>query len=185
MNEDHLGKFSLLCHPATPPLHVRGVQVVWRAEAGGVRLRWEIARAESVVMPRAAGRHARADGLWKHTCFELFLASDGAPYRECNFSPSQDWAAYRFAAYREGMAEAPMPAPAIRSSAGAEDGVAARCEVDLASGVLAGASKAGLCAVIEERGGHLSYWALHHPAAKPDFHDSAGFTLAIAAAEAP
>ncbi|MDB6009361.1 MAG: hypothetical protein JWL65_1611, partial [Gammaproteobacteria bacterium] len=35
----------------------------------------------------------RADGLWKHTCFEAFIAIPGMPgYYELNFSPSQEWA---------------------------------------------------------------------------------------------
>jgi hypothetical protein len=34
-----------------------------------------------------------------------------------------------------------------------------------------------LAAVIEERGGRISYWALAHPPGKPDFHHSDCFTL--------
>ena len=49
----------------------------------------------------------RADVLWQHTCFEAFVAPAGAPgYHEFNFSPSLDWAIYRFSAYREGMSPA-------------------------------------------------------------------------------
>ncbi|MBV1732472.1 MAG: hypothetical protein KUA38_09520, partial [Hydrogenophaga sp.] len=33
----------------------------------------------------------------------------------------------------------------------------------------------GLSAILETRDGQLSYWALHHPAARPDFHHRAGF----------
>ncbi|OGB15118.1 MAG: hypothetical protein A3B67_07385 [Burkholderiales bacterium RIFCSPHIGHO2_02_FULL_66_10] len=33
----------------------------------------------------------------------------------------------------------------------------------------------GLSAVLETRDGLLSYWALHHPTARPDFHHRAGF----------
>jgi hypothetical protein len=36
-----------------------------------------------------------------------------------------------------------------------------------------------LSAVIEEADGRLSYWALTHPAAKPDFHHAEGFALAF------
>jgi hypothetical protein len=36
----------------------------------------------------------------------------------------------------------------------------------------------GLSAVIEASDG-LSYWALRHPADKPDFHDAAGFSLLL------
>jgi hypothetical protein len=49
---------------------------------------------------------------------------------------------------------------------------------------LDGAHEAGLTAVIDE-GGQLSYWALAHEGAKPDFHTRASFTLAIASADNP
>ncbi len=37
----------------------------------------------------------------------------------------------------------------------------------------------GLSAVIEDRSGALSYWALKHPPGKPDFHHADSFTLQI------
>ena len=37
----------------------------------------------------------------------------------------------------------------------------------------------GLCAVIEEENGALSYWALKHPSGRPDFHHPDGFALKI------
>ena len=37
----------------------------------------------------------------------------------------------------------------------------------------------GLSAVIEDRDGALSYWALRHPAGKPDFHHADAFALAL------
>jgi hypothetical protein len=40
---------------------------------------------------------------------------------------------------------------------------------------------AGLAAVIEDRDGALSWWALSHRAAAPDFHDPATFTMRLPA----
>ena len=37
----------------------------------------------------------------------------------------------------------------------------------------------GLSAVIEDKAQVLSYWALKHPAEKPDFHHAAGFVVAL------
>ncbi len=37
----------------------------------------------------------------------------------------------------------------------------------------------GLCAVIEEQGGQLSYWALAHGGSTPDFHDAACFAALL------
>src|ERR1700679_3141274 len=52
---------------------------------------------------------ARADGLWRHTCFEAFIMAPGrAGYYEFNFAPSRQWAIYRFDAYREGMSAGPL-----------------------------------------------------------------------------
>ena len=38
-----------------------------------------------------------------------------------------------------------------------------------------------LTAVIEEQGGTKSYWALAHPAERPDFHDPACFVATLPA----
>jgi hypothetical protein len=103
------------------------------------------------IPPRRKPRFA--DGLWRHTCFEVFVAQKGArAYREYNFSPSGEWAAYAFSSYRQ------------------------RGAARIADGPL----KIGLCAVIEEKGGTLSYWALRHPPGKPDFHHRRGFALELA-----
>lgn len=111
----------------------------------------------------------RIDELWKTTCFEAFLRrSDGTAYREWNFAPSSQWAAYDFTDYREGMSAADIAAePYIRLednftwwALGATIAVDAAAKWDL-----------GLSAVIEESGGIKSYWAIAHPdGGKPDFH---------------
>ena len=44
-----------------------------------------------------------ADRLWEHSCFEAFVGELGKPeYYEFNFSPSREWATYRFRDYRDG-----------------------------------------------------------------------------------
>src|SRR5215469_6591442 len=44
-----------------------------------------------------------ASDLWRHTCFEAFIAVEGQPaYHEFNFSPSGEWAVFAFSGYREG-----------------------------------------------------------------------------------
>ena len=37
----------------------------------------------------------------------------------------------------------------------------------------------GLSAVVEDADGGLSYWALRHPSAQPDFHLREGFVLSL------
>lgn len=115
----------------------------------------------------------RADELWKTTCFEAFLKNpDSKGYREWNFSPSGAWAAYDFTAVRDGRSDPEVAAPYIR----VEDNltwwamgvtIAVDAEINWAL---------GLSAVLEEKDGTKSYWALAHALAdKPDFHDSSCF----------
>lgn len=107
-----------------------------------------------------------ADGLWRHTCFEVFVARKGVrAYREYNFSPSGEWAAYAFSSYRKRVRRKIDP-PRIRES---------RMEI-----AARGPVRVGVCAVIEEKSGALSYWALRHPPGKPDFHDRRAFALELA-----
>jgi hypothetical protein len=121
---------------------------------------------------------ARRDGLWRHTCCEAFIADvEGPGYRELNFAPTGDWAAYRFDDYRAGMREQPCTAPRIEARISAEELVLEATIADLGTpGAL------GLCCVIEERNGRLSYWALAHPCERPDFHHRGSFLLAASSA---
>jgi hypothetical protein len=120
--------------------------------------------------------------LWEHTCFEAFIAVEGQPaYHEFNFAPSGEWAVYAFLGYRERgprVSEIVPPWVGVRSTQ-------SRLELDTfvrldgLSAIHRRASlRLGLSAVIEASDG-LSYWALHHPAGKPDFHNADGFTLLL------
>jgi hypothetical protein len=118
----------------------------------------------------------RADGLWKTTCFELFVRAEGGACQEYNFSPSSQWAAYRFSGYREGMESLPLEHEPIISSGEAtrsfELSVSLPIEISAPAII-------GLSAVIEEKGGRISYWALRHPPGKPDFHHPDCFALEL------
>ncbi|MBA3511616.1 DOMON-like domain-containing protein [Sphingomonas sp.] len=110
----------------------------------------------------------RADELWQTTCFEAFLRPAGAEsYREWNFAPSGNWGAYDFSSYREDMARADVGSPPyIRM----EDNftwwtLGATIAVDAGQ-----PWELGLSAVLEEKDGTKSFWALAHPAETPDFH---------------
>ena len=51
----------------------------------------------------AGPAEGRAPELWKTTCFEAFLRAKGEEaYREWNFAPTGNWAAYDFKRYRKG-----------------------------------------------------------------------------------
>jgi hypothetical protein len=130
-----------------------------------------------------AGTGRRADGLWRHTCFEVFVSAAGtAGYYEFNFSPALDWAAYRFDDYRTGMSAATLDrSPGLQAHRNS-DGFELIATVHLAGLAPLGdaaALRLALAAVIEEHDGRLAYWALRHPPGNPDFHHPEGFALEL------
>jgi hypothetical protein len=122
---------------------------------------------------------AREDKLWQHTCFEAFLrAAGGDNYYELNFASSARWGAYHFTGYRTGMREAAeISAIPIEVQSTSESlTLQASVKLDHLSGLSRDRPwRLGLSAVIEERSGRKSYWALAHPPGNPDFHHPAGF----------
>ncbi len=121
----------------------------------------------------------RADGLWRHTCFEAFVMGEDAPaYRECNFSPSGTWQAYAFRARRQGGEAATATDPGIACRA-ADDRLTLTATLsadDLPPGKRL---RLALSAVVEDSGGALTYWALRHPPGRPDFHHPDAFALEL------
>ena len=165
----------LLPHPDFPATAVRSVTArVIGFDDNWLRLRWRIEGAGKLVVPPFAGK-GRAEGLWKTTCFEAFLRPvGGEAYVELNLSPSERWAAYDFAGYREGMAERPFPREPQCTMRKGEQLAIFDAAVP-AAGLPAMHCELGLSAVIEEEGGVISYWALAHPEGKSDFHHPACF----------
>src|SRR5579859_5492555 len=174
---------DLRCHPSTRPETVRAIGVLVRRSACAelqltFRLDGDIPRIHvpSPGAPRIAAQ------LWRHTCFEAFIAVEGqAAYHEFNFAPSGEWAVYAFSGYRNGgpLADEMMrPQIAVRSTDRRLE-LDAVVRLDRLSTIHPRARlRVGLSAVIEASDG-LSYWALRHPADKPDFHDAAGFSLLL------
>jgi hypothetical protein len=134
-----------------------------------------------LIPPRRPFR--RVDQLWRHTCCEAFISAPGtAAYWECNFSPSTEWAIYRFRAYREGMGIGENAAPLALSVASNARRLDLSATLDLRQLPLtegAGGFRLALSTVIEEVSGRISYWALRHPPGQPDFHHPAGFLLRL------
>jgi hypothetical protein len=184
----HAKPAVLAAHHSTPNEAVRALSALVRMEGNELLVFDYLLDADlsRVRVPLAAAQvraGARADALWKHTCFEAFLApADALGYHELNFSPSRDWAIYRFSAYRDGMAEAKIAhAPQISVHRGDAE-VELKATVRMESlGDLRDAPrlKVALAAVIEDESGRLSYWALWHPPGKPDFHHPSAFALQV------
>lgn len=203
-------------HPTAPPHAVTSVtcSATWRNSRDWV-FSFIVSRPpEALRLPEAA-MPARADGLWRKTCFEVFLRRPGeTAYQEFNFSPSGEWAAYSFDDYRKHRHDLDIGTLFITTSDPDQFAMAsvARLEslgVDSETARLLAASTrdtpmlgpalqfglsamldsngsgedgqwlVGLSAVIEEAEGTRSYWALAHPADKPDFHHPDSFACDI------
>jgi len=173
--------YQLAVHTDHPARTVERVEArIIGRDSSFLRVRWKVEGAQHLVVPPFGGR-GRADDLWRTTCFEMFLMpSGGGAYCEFNLSPSARWNAYDFDSYRAGMRERPFPhEPECTLRQGstfaifdAAIPVAGLPDADCAM---------GLCAVIEEEGGTISYWALAHEEGRPDFHSSACFTAELPA----
>jgi hypothetical protein len=176
-------QLNLLPHPSSPP---SGPEFkVWAsvdhaaslAAVATTNIWFGVgAPASRFVIPEAE-EPGRGNELWRTTCFEAFLRPMAQnSYMEWNFAPSGDWAAYGFTGYREGMAEVEVGQPPyIRMednltwwTLGATIAVPADTHWEL-----------GLSAVLEEKDGTKSYWALAHPREKPDFHDPGCFAARL------
>ena len=178
---------QLLPHPDSAPGPVRQFDgtAAYGAD-GALQLSWTLRgdlfrlRIPPATTPRSA------DELWRHTCFEAFVADPhSSGYLELNFAPSGEWAAYGFRSYRTGMAPLPLKKiPAARWHQAADKLTLA---VDFRMDDLPGppgprppvALRVGLAAVLESDQGALTWWALRHPPGKPDFHHADAFALQV------
>ncbi len=174
----------LIAHPATPGGAIDDLRVQVARDGAGWLLRYTLTgKLARLRIPATAARPAATDGLWRHSCFECFVGgAHGTAYREFNFSPSGDWAAYAFRAERvRDSAAATLPAPRIACT---HDDRTLTLDAWLPTAALPATdieTLLGLTAVIETSDGSLSYWALHHPAPQPDFHHRAGWTARLPA----
>lgn len=176
---------ALACHPECIPGFVEGIEArVELAASGTLVVNHSLSGKIEKLRVSTAGPVRRGDNLWQHTCFEIFIAAAENPgYYEFNFSPSGEWAIYRFFHYRE---RAPvenmdriLPSASWHHSSDLLTLYANIDLNDLPEIARIRPMRLGVSAVIEDENGSLSYWALKHPASKPDFHHPEGFALAI------
>ena len=129
----------------------------------------------------------RSIGLWKTTCFEIFIGLKGSPkYWEVNLSPTGDWNVFSFSSYRnrengnrlieaDGFSDLPFTS----------DRQADRYTLCLQRGLDAlfstrDALEIGISAVVKSLGNaSLSFWSLNHKGDRADFHQRETFTLCM------
>lgn len=169
---------QLLPHSGQAHPHVQGFELEASRKANGAlalgfRLKadlghWHVPKIKAPL---------RADGLWRHTCFEAFIAMPGSDaYCELNFSPSGEWAAYAFTGYRAGMTVLELPGPPEARWTRGDNSLELAVVLELPAFFRhAGPLRLGASAVLEAQSGTISYWALRHPAGQPDFHHPESF----------
>jgi hypothetical protein len=172
----------LRAHPTTQDGVVQSLDVHLVFERSDLlTLRYDLRGDLSRICIGTEGPPGRADNLWQHTCFEVFIQPAGSTaYYEFNFSPTKQWAVYRLDAYRKGlmpMEVAYPPEISIHQSPGClELGVTFHLPISYA---VTHRPKLALTAVVEQDGGRLSYWSAQHAEGKPDFHHPDGFIVEL------
>ncbi len=167
---------ELIPHPDAPPNNVQFVTVQLFRKAAGLELLYVVEADPTQLLLPSPTKTSRADGLWQTTCFELFVHDAGQAYREFNFSPSSQWAAYSLQGYRAGMEPLAMDEPPFVKPMPEPFGFLLLSIVALD---VRPHATIGLSAIIEETDGTKSYWALKHPPGAPDFHHPDCFALEL------
>jgi len=168
-------------HPDSRSTEVHSITVnaIRAGKPGAVLVSYVVEGAMNGLRIPAALSPARADRLWEHTCFELFIRPpEGEAYFEFNFSPSMQWAAYRFARWRSGLTNIEMPAPAVDFHVAERAELVAVLDLSSVPGLPTNQPwRANITTVIEQTNGEKSVWALQHAPGKADFHHADGFVL--------
>jgi hypothetical protein len=172
----------LKLHPHSVCAVAAGVEVeIVRPAGGSLVLSYAVTGTIGDLVLPPIGAPARADELWRHTCFEAFVKeAAGEGYYEFNFAPSTQWAAYHFDRYRSGMHVATEIEPPQIVGRSVPERYTLRATLWLPDRQRDRTLRVGLAAVLEETNGNRSYWALAHPLGAPDFHHADGFALELA-----
>ncbi len=175
-------RFSLQPFPAATPLpHLEITGNIARS-SNRLAIHYTLfGQLADIAIPAIETTLARRDGLWEETCLEFFLAAKNSQqYWEFNLSPAGHWNVYRFAGYREGMQEEAAFTALPFLVEIQLNSLSLALDVSLNRIIPAGKTlEVGICAVIQDRSGQLTYWALTHHGPRADLHRRDGFLVEL------
>jgi len=142
-------------------------------------LRYEMTGAIESILMAESEYPTRQMELWETTCFECFFGVPGQDwYWEVNLSTSGHWNVFRLDEYRSALREE----LAIEELAILTDRSAFSLETELDLSLLGLETcdlELSVTAVIADRLGTMSYWAVCHAGVEPDFHSRDSFVIQL------
>lgn len=182
-------EYRLVPHPDFPSPDIAVSVEAARTAEGTFVIHYVVkGDVEHIRVPEPVRYASRQKNLWKHTCFEAFVApSEFADYLEFNFAPSNAWDAFRFASYRVPGGDFPFPSPHldVERSTGRLEMTVALDPTETSAMAVSSTWCLNFSAVIEAKDGTKSYWALAHAPGPPDFHNRACWIATLQAAGCP
>ncbi|MDF5712210.1 MAG: DOMON-like domain-containing protein [Nostoc sp. S4] len=127
---------------------------------------------KEIAIPPPSNTPSRKHQLWEGTCFEFFLGiKNSQKYWEFNLSPAGHWNVYCFDGYRQGMQEETaltiLPFHVYIQA----NKLVLTLKMDLDKIILPEQIiEVAITTVIKYIDDGVTYWALTHRGAQPDFH---------------
>jgi len=113
-----------------------------------------------------------AERLWHSTCGELFLATRDGAYVECHYSPSGHYAHYLLTTTRGPLQRLEWPVPQVHVT---RTPTTTQWRIGQRLPNLGFTARGAVTLVLKLNDQSTLYWAAHHPAVQPDFHDQSGW----------
>lgn len=178
----NIQSFSLQPFPTVSPLPDIKIKCTVVRNSNTLDVSYELSGdIKDLLIPEKAGAPARKTRLWEETCLELFLGISNSPvYREFNLSPAGHWNVFLFDAYRQGMREEPAFKSLPFNVQVSPDSFVLCLEIELNRIIRTGQSlEAAVCAVVKQKNGNTSYWAVTHKGLQADFHRRDSFIIEL------
>lgn len=123
-------------------------------------------------------KQKRANNLWLDSSFELFLApKNRTSYYEINVSPSTQWNAYMFQAYKQEMKESTIFSTPSIKILHLEEEYSFSFEMAVQEGFLSQKLEINLAVILLGNDGVRNFYSLVKGEGMPDFHDREGFVV--------